>query len=415
MPRPPSTASSTAPTTSVPGVPRGSALGSGGASAGTRSTVTGRRIGSAAFCSASAIASAEDQRWSGPFWSARSITAATRRGSSGRSTDSGRCGCVEIDTISAGTVSPPNGSSPDSAWYSTAPSDQRSERASMRRPSACSGLMYSGVPSTAPTAVRCGLVSGTSSPATPKSSSLIWRLAVVGQEDVLGLEVAVHEARVVRGLQRGEQLEPELDHALRGELLVAYRLGERVAFEQLEHEVERAIVLAPAVEHLHDARVVDGRGGARLAQEALGGHLRAREARVHQLQGDAPVRELVLRHVHRAHAAGAEQAFDPVFAGDLLPDALFVLVLALGHPFSSLRQAAPARPEKSFDRSTEQRSVECRAFGSARVSRWHTATARRVVRPRRPSAMRIERCSAGQGRPRSGIASAAVPRTAGRP
>ena len=127
---------------------------------------------------------------------------------------------------------------------------------------ACSGLMYSGVPTTAPkpvTSVRS--VSGwPAALATPKSITLGTGLVVVpGDQDVRRLEVAVDDALLVGvldGLADGdEQLEPLPQRQL---ALVAVA-GDRDALDQLHHEERAAVVGGAGVEHPGDVRVVHQR------------------------------------------------------------------------------------------------------------------------------------------------------------
>ncbi len=95
------------------------------------------------------------------------------------------------------------------------------------------------------------------------------RAAVLVDQHVLRLDVAVHDALVVGGLQRAGDLDrvgERLGHVEPAQAADA-RL-ERLAGDVLEHDERRATILAD-VDHLHDVRVVELGDGARLAPEPL--------------------------------------------------------------------------------------------------------------------------------------------------
>ena len=143
--------------------------------------------------------------------------------------------------------------------------------------------------------------------------------AVVEQDDVAGLDVAVDDAALVRMLQRGE----ELGHHAAG-------LGEREAPARVEqalqvatahqlHRDERRIgagVLAVLVD-ADDARVAEPAGGLGLAPEAhaqLGGEVGVSLVEAQHLDGDRPLDHRVVALVDHAHGAAPELAPDQVLA-----------------------------------------------------------------------------------------------------
>src|SRR6185369_12292541 len=90
------------------------------------------------------------------------------------------------------------------------------------------------------------------------------------EEDVPGLEITVHEAAHVRLLEpsrhegdpRRRLAGPEAARALEA-------LIEALAFEELHHEVRRAVLRLTHVVHVDDGGVLDLPAGARFEEEAV--------------------------------------------------------------------------------------------------------------------------------------------------
>ncbi len=141
------------------------------------------------------------------------------------------------------------------------------------------------------------------------------RLAEGAQHHVLGLDVAVDDAALVRigdGLAElhevGEQLQA------RAAPVLLERVGQRAAAHQAHGAVEVAGggALAQLVDRDH-ARVLELASDARLAQEAL---LRvARAARQELLEGDVAAHVAVVRDEDRRLAAARQLALQLVVAG----------------------------------------------------------------------------------------------------
>ena len=134
---------------------------------------------------------------------------------------------------------------------------------SMAISSACSGDMYSGVPTIVPKPVNrrvLGQPDRSVALATPKSMTLGTGLSSCKvDEDVRRLDVAVDDPLLVgmldRLADRDEQLEP-----IRGDSsLVVAELGERDALHKLHHEVRRTVLGRAGIEQLGDIRVVHDR------------------------------------------------------------------------------------------------------------------------------------------------------------
>ena len=152
--------------------------------------------------------------------------------------------------------------------------------------------------------------------ARPKSRSLATgvagRTAAADQEDVGGLDVAVHQAGAVRGVQGTGHLRADLDGLRHGHGPTRQPLGQRLALQQLHHQVvQRELrwsigrLLADVVQRA-DVGMVQGRHGACLAVEPLAKLRVGRQAVRQDLDGDRAVQPRVPRAVDLSHAARAE-------------------------------------------------------------------------------------------------------------
>jgi hypothetical protein len=102
------------------------------------------------------------------------------------------------------------------------------------------------------------------------------------------------------------------------------------ALEVLHDEVRRARGERPDVEDLHAVVALDLRRRDALVVEALDRARHRQEHRVHELERDACLAELVGRQRHRAHAAFAEQLVDDVLALEDVPGLRIALVVGAG-------------------------------------------------------------------------------------
>jgi hypothetical protein len=133
--------------------------------------------------------------------------------------------------------------------------------------------------------------------------------AVHGQENVRGLEVAVHDPARVQRLQGREDAEADGQGLGDAQRPALEALGERLPLQQLHGDEHLPAVLADLVD-LADVRVVDRGRGPGLAPEPGPRRLVARER--HRLHGDRAPEHLVVREVDDPHPALAELAGDGV-------------------------------------------------------------------------------------------------------
>ena len=175
--------------------------------------------------------------------------------------------------------------------------------------------MYSGVPKTAPFGASRGSIARC---ARPKSRILTksFRPPRVDEQDVVALEIAVHDAEVVRARERGAHLLEDVDGARERHRALRELARERDADEVLHDEIELALFRLADVVDVDDVRVIDAVGGARLAEHPRAEVRLAAEVRADQLERDDAVDEDVTGAIDDAHAAFAGARLEPVATGD---------------------------------------------------------------------------------------------------
>ena len=137
--------------------------------------------------------------------------------------------------------------------------------------------------------------------------------AVRGHEHVGGLEVAVDDAGLVRGVDRTSNALAQAGCFGERQQRVADLAGEASPFHVLQGEEGLPVVLADFVD-LNDVRMLDAGDGLGLATEADDGvRLGACSGKNH-LQGDQAFEASLLGLVDHAHAALAQFAEDHVAA-----------------------------------------------------------------------------------------------------
>ena len=139
-----------------------------------------------------------------------------------------------------------------------------------------------------------------------------------GQQDVLGLDVAVDDALRVRRVERAQHLAREAEGVVHRKLAFpGEAVPERLALDEGHHEVEHLAIVqrhAAAVVHGQDVRMLQpGRDGD-FAQEALAAD-GGRHLRLEHLDGDAAPVLQVVGEVDDGHAPAPELAHEAVLAG----------------------------------------------------------------------------------------------------
>ena len=136
------------------------------------------------------------------------------------------------------------------------------------------------------------------------------RLAFL-EQDVLGLDVAVHEPLAVRVVERARHLLRDRERLVDAELVLAVELvAQRLAAHEGQHVVQQTVRLA-RIDEREDVRMIEPRRDLDLGEEALGPEHRA-ELRAQHLERDLAIELAVAREIDDGHAARAELALDDV-------------------------------------------------------------------------------------------------------
>jgi hypothetical protein len=131
------------------------------------------------------------------------------------------------------------------------------------------------------------------------------------KEDVLGLDVAMHDAILVSAIQRVRHLPGELDRVLEGEGTLTLEPVAQALPLHIRHGVPELTRILPGVEHRKDVRVVQPGGEPDLAKEPLGPESRG-EFRTEDFDRDRTVVLEVASQVYRGHPATSELVLERV-------------------------------------------------------------------------------------------------------
>ncbi len=139
------------------------------------------------------------------------------------------------------------------------------------------------------------------------------------EQHVLGLEVAVNDAELVRAPEGGRDLQGDADRPDHVEAALGERGLEGVALHVLHHEIDQPAVLAE-VRDLDDVRMVDPVDRAGLAQEALAVRHVHPEVLAQDLDRAEPLDHHVPREIHDGHPSAAEATDEPIPRGERAAD-----------------------------------------------------------------------------------------------
>ncbi len=178
------------------------------------------------------------------------------------------------------------------------------------------------------------------------------------EPDVGGLDVAVDQSARVRRRQARRDLPADTqDLGQRRHFRVLEPALQRLALEQGHGEVGNAVVLADLIDG-DNVIVLDGGGGAGLAEETLAAGRIAGHRAAHDLERDGALQLRVLGREHDAHAAGAKYLEDAIgtepaeFPRPLGRQQAIVILRNRGGPVRAGRRSARLRRHR--DRSAGQ-------------------------------------------------------------
>ncbi len=138
-------------------------------------------------------------------------------------------------------------------------------------------------------------------------------MAVAGDEQVLGLQVPVHDPVLVRGGEAPHDLQRVVERAVGGQGGLGEPRAQRLPLEQLRDDVVGPALLSDVVDG-DDVRVVEAARRPRLELEAPAALLVAREPGREDLDRHLASQPGVARTEHLAHAARPEGGEDLVRA-----------------------------------------------------------------------------------------------------
>ncbi len=216
--------------------------------------------------------------------------------------------------------------------------------------------------------------------------------ALAVDEDVVRLDVAVHDAVPVCEAQRREDLARVLDRDVdRRGAAADDQLLQRAAVEELHRDVVGVLRLAAVVDR-DDVRVVERGGVLGLAAEALDELVVVPVTAVEDLDRDAAAELLVLGEVDVGHPAGAELALDPVAPVEKGVDERVAYrhvrlkgrdMLSCAGVFRGWPWRSAPRPRRR-SRSAASRRRQRRRSAGCRPARSRRTTRRRRCRDRAP-------------------------------
>ena len=147
-------------------------------------------------------------------------------------------------------------------------------------------------------------------------------MAAVVEQDVLRLNIPVHDACAMRGCKPIQRLRDDAQGLAHGERTLLVHLIAQIDAMDVFHDQIVAAVNLPGVVDLDDVRVRNGRRGPSLTMESFHELFAMRPLRqlcMHHFDSDMPVKTHINRLIHGRHAAVGDFAHDTVPVVDDLP------------------------------------------------------------------------------------------------
>ncbi len=130
--------------------------------------------------------------------------------------------------------------------------------------------------------------------------------AVFGEEQILGLQIAMSDAFRVRRRQPARDLDGIIDGLANGQRVTGQPLSQRLAFQQLGGDVKHA-ALGTGIVDDHDVGVIERRRRAPFLLEPANAVGIAGESSRKNLQRNLTTQPRIASAVHLAHAARADR------------------------------------------------------------------------------------------------------------
>src|SRR5258706_674721 len=144
------------------------------------------------------------------------------------------------------------------------------------------------------------------------------------QPDVVGFQVPVNDALLMRFMHRGANLFKNVDYPVkRKSLLFGQHVTQRTPVQIFHDEISNSVFTGPGkakVSHIDHVRMSKTTGCPRFAPEAFDKFLVAHKLRHDQLESDETFRAEVRRQVDCAHAALSKQALQAILLIQSLTD-----------------------------------------------------------------------------------------------
>ena len=136
-------------------------------------------------------------------------------------------------------------------------------------------------------------------------------VAALGQENICGLDVSMHDALRVRGVKGVGDLDTEIDNLVNLERAARDAVEKGLAFHPLHHDERLAVVFTDVV-HRADVGVVQRGGGTRFDAKPFHGMSISHEVFWNEFESNLAPKAGVVSAVNDAHTAGAELVDDTI-------------------------------------------------------------------------------------------------------
>ena len=132
---------------------------------------------------------------------------------------------------------------------------------------------------------------------------------IAGDEQIFRLQVAMHDALLVRRRQSPRHLQPVFNRLADRKRAIPQTLAQRLTFQQFGDHVGRAL-LVPDIEDRKNVGMIERSCGSRFLGEALHAVLIRRERCRQDFDGHGAIQPRIFGAIHFAHATRTDQRLD---------------------------------------------------------------------------------------------------------